>query len=1015
MNPSARKGAPAVGTVLAALAAWLWLGLAVPVSARDAHAGDFVFERLADQLGGRQSTVYDIFEDRSGFVWIAGDTDGILRFDGQELMSWSAGFHDNLTRSNVSTLRTTPDGRLWVGSWGNGLQYWDAEAGRYVQFLSDPASPHGLASNRVQRLMLDRSDRMWIGTTAGINLVKPEAPNRLTRFAHDQPDHPLHDERIWGMAEHDSGFWFATSSGVYRLSPDLSAWRRVPIEESARDRFERGAEVRTVGVAHGRIWAGSQFGAFVWDAADDRFVRVRFEDDASHPTPRVNTILESRHGGVWVGTHDGLYRIDEGRAAFVRQGETFNLVPDVDVRALFEDREGNVWIGSRDQGMLQGQRRDRVFSRLADRAPVDLAEQVARLTSAVLYDASGRLWLGIPGGLLRQDSNGNWRHWGFDGLDSPASVRRIERIREDGSGRVWVATDNGLFLVGPDDELIPDARVFDQLGIGVLAVNDFLVDSEGTLWLALWNFGIVRWHPDAAQLDDEIGVRALRETRGDMVYHLTQAADGTVWASTRYSGVFRHDDAGWQSVPLPMHGQQYPPSFYCIEPDPAGHLWLCTEDGLLRYEMNSDRSELFGIEHGLPANRVTGMLLDERFGLWVMTTQGVAWRAPDRERFVSFGLRDGLPGLGMQRNAVEPANGMLIMGSSQGAVEVNPTGASRGLTAPRTVLSRVWVDGYELTRQTDPERPRLELRAGNRDLTLQFAVLDFHEPERNLVRYRLRGFDPHFSAPTSNLQLRYMNLPPGEYELEVEGWNSRGIPSAATLAIPVRVAAPWWHSPWVWLVAAVLTAALFLASVQLRIRALRVSNERLQDLVAERTHELEEANENLRVRSARDFLTGLLNRRGFTDQFNLLQRLAVRNRSALSLILFDLDHFKPINDRLGHEAGDTVLKELGRLLLEVLRSQDVAARWGGEEFLLALPETDREGAVRLCEKLRQRLAEHRFYFQDTEIRITATFGIVSGRAAEQPLEQWVKLADEALYEGKRSGRDRIVVAPVDLV
>ncbi|MFW5816220.1 MAG: ligand-binding sensor domain-containing protein, partial [Wenzhouxiangella sp.] len=175
-----------------ALAGGFFLVLFAGSAAARERGAHFEFDRLSDHLGGRQSTVYEIFEDPFGFLWFAGDTDGILRFDSEDWVSWSDGLVENNARSNISTVRVSDDGRLWVGSWGNGLQYWDGEQQTFVQFLADQADPHALAANRVQRLMIDSRDRLWIGTTAGINLIESGRPEQIRRFAHDQPDHPLH-------------------------------------------------------------------------------------------------------------------------------------------------------------------------------------------------------------------------------------------------------------------------------------------------------------------------------------------------------------------------------------------------------------------------------------------------------------------------------------------------------------------------------------------------------------------------------------------------------------------------------------------------------------------------------------------------------------------------------------------------------------------------------------------------------------------------------------------------------
>ncbi len=158
----------------------------------------------------------------------------------------------------------------------------------------------------------------------------------------------------------------------------------------------------------------------------------------------------------------------------------------------------------------------------------------------------------------------------------------------------------------------------------------------------------------------------------------------------------------------------------------------------------------------------------------------------------------------------------------------------------------------------------------------------------------------------------------------------------------------------------------------------------------------------------RDTLTGALNRRAFTEQ---AEREIERRQTlgvGLSLLFVDLDHFKRINDRLGHSVGDQVLKRLIRVTRSCLRSRDCVARWGGEEFLVLLPDTDRAGAQLISEKIRQRIALESFAKLDAQLRATVSIGCTE-LANGDSLEELVCRADSALYRAKHRGRNRTEV------
>lgn len=178
--------------------------------------------------------------------------------------------------------------------------------------------------------------------------------------------------------------------------------------------------------------------------------------------------------------------------------------------------------------------------------------------------------------------------------------------------------------------------------------------------------------------------------------------------------------------------------------------------------------------------------------------------------------------------------------------------------------------------------------------------------------------------------------------------------------------------------------------------------------------ELREANERigeqnrLLARLARtDALTGLLNRRAMQEQLERELRLFSRGRSAFSVLLIDLDEFKEVNDLHGHRAGDRVLMHLAETLSEQLRTSDVQSRWGGEEFMVLLTETDGEAALKVSRKLLDWFATHPTVIDGKKLSVTFTGGVTEACEGDT-VDSLFSRADKALYQGKNAGRNRIV-------
>jgi diguanylate cyclase (GGDEF)-like protein len=170
------------------------------------------------------------------------------------------------------------------------------------------------------------------------------------------------------------------------------------------------------------------------------------------------------------------------------------------------------------------------------------------------------------------------------------------------------------------------------------------------------------------------------------------------------------------------------------------------------------------------------------------------------------------------------------------------------------------------------------------------------------------------------------------------------------------------------------------------------------------------AERRLAFAATRDPLTDLPNRRLLFDEGPRELDRAARNHSPVSLLMLDIDHFKHLNDRYGHGAGDAVLKRVGELIRGELRRQDLPARYGGEEFVVLLPDTPVEGAARLAEMLRQRIAEECFAcFEGDAFAVTVSVGCAENQDSNK-FPGLLSLADDALYRAKALGRNRVELA-----
>jgi len=180
--------------------------------------------------------------------------------------------------------------------------------------------------------------------------------------------------------------------------------------------------------------------------------------------------------------------------------------------------------------------------------------------------------------------------------------------------------------------------------------------------------------------------------------------------------------------------------------------------------------------------------------------------------------------------------------------------------------------------------------------------------------------------------------------------------------------------------------------------------------LAKTIRELEASQKQLAIQATTDPLTGLRNRRCFFERAEEMVNLHQRYKSDLSILMIDIDHFKKINDTLGHDGGDVVLQRFAEVLSSMVREVDIVARFGGEEFAILLPDTKRLGAAVLAERTRTAIEKSLIDYQGKKISVTASIGMASIASENvSGISELISVADNRLYLAKKNGRNRICV------
>jgi len=760
---------------------------------------DWVVDSWQTEAGLPLNSVTCVLQTRDGYLWI-GTANGLARFDGVRFTTYRVADGVGLRSNRILCLFEDDNGALWIGTEEGGLT--SHQQGRFTTFTTQD----GLSSDIILCLGQDRNGALWIGTDSGLNR---RADGRFTTFFKTDG---LPDDRVMAISPRgDAAMVFATGNGLCEFRGDLL----VPFESSlaglARTNLNSMLEDR-----HGVLWL----------AGGNGLVRTRVlggGDRSSTPVTSTNVtaIIGTRDGEIWFGSDSG----ELGRVV----GNEDQLQPEKIWRAprgvtsLCEDHEGNLWIGTAGEGLYRLKRRQ---LRL-----ISIPNSEGGQWASCLYESSdGDLqWVARDNGVYRHQSGALVMG---EKVMLPEGVV-AHTVCQGRAGELWIGTlRDGLFRCTSGGF----QQFSERDGLSDSAIEALYADSTGGLWIGTRNGGLNYFNgQEFTRFNTPWGFF------GAFACAIEPAADGGVWIGTTGEGLFRFKDGSFTAYTaasgLPS-GQ-----IHDLEAEADGSLWVGTARGLCLVQ--AGRVIRFN-ESGLAEEAIYQLRSDRGGNLWMgagsriyrVLKQQLNAFADGRAGFVDivpYGSEDGVAGLQclarVQSRGAQKGESEIWFATTKGLLVIEQNEAHWNNSPPNVVLEAVFVEN-----QNTPFSGGVVLPPGKDNLRFEFTALSLTSPGKVNFRYRLASFDREFSEAGGTRSARYPKVPPGRYQFQVIACNDDGVWNPTGASVAVWVQPFWWATTW-FRTGVVLTVSLGLVGLFRLRQTRRREIERLRVRIASDLHD----------------------------------------------------------------------------------------------------------------------------------------------------------------------------------
>lgn len=960
---------------------------------------DFKFQHFTSANGLSQRSVMAILQDKKGYLWF-GTRDGLNKFDGNKFIVYKHILSDpeSLSNNNIHSIYEDSYGNLWIGT-QIGLNKYNPKTDKFIRY-KHLDSQNTTTNNAIRGIIQINSSLLWAATDNGLIQINIRT-NEVKRIKNqsNNPNSLSDNNTRYFLKAKDGNIWICNTKHIDIYNPDKKTFKHLNYpKKNNKIHFN---DLPTLYIDQkNAIWLGYEQGLALYDTRSQSFKDFEFKGKKAIVTA-VRSICEDLSGNLWIGSYSGLYILNSEHSElkhFVHDDNNSNSLSQNSIYKIIRDSRGDIWLGTWADGLNYYNRDNEAFKNISFGNTDNKLNY--RVVSGIAEDLNGNLWIGTEGGGLNFYNRKTKRFTYYkndpDNRNS-LSANNVKSVIIDHNQNIWVGIhDGGVNFLNPNKKPFEfqqiDFTKANHVPLKEYKVLTLLEDKSGNIWIGTLTGGLIFY---------DVSQQLLSKIDNDIksIMSIVQTEDPDILLIGGDNGletVNIHTKTR-NKITLKKTTKDNPsPYVNCIFIDNFNNYWVGTEgEGVYMYDPKHRKVKTYGIKEGLPNDIIYGILADNNGNIWISTNNGISRLNIESNNTKNYNQFDGLQGNEFNYGSFfKTRDKKLFFGGTNGLTYFNPNDIRKNSFVPQIDITNIEVNNTPYKKITDSVSIII-LNYNENNFSIDFTALSYMHPEKNEFAYILEGNDKKWNYAGTQRKAVYTNVKAGNYVFKVKGANNDGVWNGEGDVIHIKVLPAPWKTWWAYLLYLTACGGIFLYIRKLILLRIKERKEK------ERSEQINQLRLQLFTDVSHDFRTPLtliigplekMIRENPGDSYIRQQHeIMLRNaRMLLDLVNQILDFRKSESGKLTLQASKSNIVSFTK---EVKRSFDALAEKKNVNYQLI---TDHENIQVWFDKSKLKnilfnLLSNAFKFSNDNCEVTIKISTISKKVSSH-LVNYVKIS-----------------------